>query len=128
MRMFYAQKQNSDGCMGKCKECIKGDVLKYRNSNIDKVRSYDRERGKLPHRKAATARYLKKFRSDNPECVAAHNKVARAIKSGKIIRPGRCQQCNTKGKVVGHHHDYKKPLEVAWLCQPCHKQLHRDTF
>jgi predicted SnoaL-like aldol condensation-catalyzing enzyme len=103
-------------------------MTKNRNENIDRIRQYDRERGKLPHRKAATARYLKKFRSDNPKCVAAHSKVARAIKSGRLVRPVKCDKCSTKGKVIGHHHDYNKPLDVIWLCQPCHKQLHRDTF
>lgn len=126
--MFYAQRHNSDGRMGKCKECTKKDVLKYRRENIEKIRQYEKTRSKLPHRKALAARCLKKFRSDNPKCVAAHNKVAKAVKSGVLIRPERCSSCYTIGKVVGHHHDYKKPLDVAWLCQTCHKQLHKDTF
>ena len=128
LSMFYKHGQMADGHLGKCKECTKSDSTKHRSDNIEQVRQYDKDRSKLPHRKILAAKCLKKFRSDNPLASAAHSKVERAIESGVLIRPDKCTTCKTKGKVVGHHHDYKKPLEVAWLCQPCHKQVHKDTF
>jgi len=126
--MFYVHKQMADGHLNKCKMCAKIDSTKHRNGNIDKIRQYDIDRSKLPHRKILAAKCLRKFRNENPLAVAAHDKVARAIKAGKLIRPNKCSLCKTKGKVLGHHHDYKKPLDVTWLCQPCHKQVHKDTF
>jgi hypothetical protein len=29
---------------------------------------------------------------------------------------------------LAHHEDYDKPLEVVWLCQPCHKQRHKEIL
>jgi ribosomal protein S27AE len=36
-----------------------------------------------------------------------------------------CIRCG-EAKSVAHHEDYDKPLEVMWLCQPCHKQRHKE--
>ena len=58
----------------------------------------------------------------------AHAAVARAIKSGKLWRPLRCNQCLREGKVHGHHTDYSNPLEVIWLCPPCHRLEHPEKW
>jgi len=128
LSMFYKHNQTGDGYLGKCKECTKSDAAKHRLENIDKIRQYDRKRGKLPHRKKLSTRCCKRFKEMNPLSDAAHSKVARALKSGVLKRPDKCSSCEKVGKVVGHHHDYKEPLNVVWLCQPCHKQLHRDLI
>jgi hypothetical protein len=43
-----------------------------------------------------------------------------------LIRPTKC--CEDCGKhlkkLVGHHPDYNKPLDVIWLCYPCHSYRH----
>jgi hypothetical protein len=29
-------------------------------------------------------------------------------------------------KTLAHHESYDEPLTVMWLCQPCHKQRHKE--
>ena len=52
----------------------------------------------------------------------AHLKVY--VKRGKVKKPKRCELCGGRGKLHGHHHDYDKPLDVRWLCPPCHRWAH----
>lgn len=55
----------------------------------------------------------------------AIGKVRQAVLSGKIIKPEKCSQCNdNKGRIEGHHPDYKKPLAIIWLCRFCHRKMH----
>ncbi len=50
--------------------------------------------------------------------------VAKALRSGVLVRPRKCERCSTKCKPVGHHHNYALPLEVEWLCASCHRCRH----
>jgi len=41
---------------------------------------------------------------------------------GKLQRQD-CETCgNTESEM--HHPDYDRPLDVVWLCRPCHVALH----
>lgn len=117
-----------------CKECRKLAVRQYRDKNSEKVKAYDRARGKLPHRKELTVINTRKRRKDPDGYMAAHNAVARALRSGRIERQPCCM-CGTTEKIHAHHDDYMKPLEVMWLCVVHHKSRHsyleyieQDTF
>ena len=46
------------------------------------------------------------------------------VRRGKIIRPDNCERCGIACKPHGHHHDYALPLDVVWLCPPCHRAEH----
>jgi hypothetical protein len=60
--------------------------------------------------------------------------VYRAIREGVlVIKP--CEVCGahptetqsngrTRRGVVAHHDDYNQPLNVRWLCKPCHIRWH----
>jgi hypothetical protein len=39
------------------------------------------------------------------------------------IPPEACFICMATG-VEMHHEDYGKPLDVVWLCRPCHVSYH----
>jgi len=58
--------------------------------------------------------------------------VDTAILRGKLI-PGACARCGCtppprrtrqRRNIQAHHEDYDKPLEVIWLCHPCHVAVH----
>lgn len=42
---------------------------------------------------------------------------------GKLV-PEPCKRCGGDDAEM-HHHDYSQPLEVEWLCRPCHLTEHR---
>ncbi|KXV65707.1 hypothetical protein AD950_03960 [Gluconobacter oxydans] len=59
-----------------------------------------------------------------PEKASAHAAVRQAIKSGLLHKESSCAKCGSHQHIQGHHDDYSKPLEVTWLCAPCHVRLH----
>lgn len=69
----------------------------------------------------------KRWRERNKEKAKAHGMLAYAIKLGRIIKPKNCEHCGEEKKLHGHHHDYSKPLDVIWLCVPCHKEEHAQV-
>jgi hypothetical protein len=121
---FYTHPRMADGHVNKCKECYKNDSTTNRNKNIEKVRAYDRARSKEPERIKASKEIIRAWRAEDSRRVLAHSSVARAIRRGELIRQPCCR-CGSE-KTVAHHEDYEKPLEVVWLCQPCHKQRHKE--
>jgi hypothetical protein len=59
-----------------------------------------------------------------PDRVKARRRVLKALKDGILIR-GPCIVCGDP-KSQGHHDDYRRPLDVKWLCQKHHLALHAD--
>jgi len=121
---FYKHAKMLDGHLNKCKECTKLDVNKHRAENIERIREYDKRRSKLPERKEHNRVVNKAWRSEDIRRQRAHNKVRAAMCNGTLTR-GLCCRCGSE-KSVAHHEDYDKPLDVMWLCQPCHKQRHKE--
>lgn len=59
-----------------------------------------------------------------PAMAKARVYVHRAVKCGLLVRPDRCADCGTVGRVEGHHFlGYAKEhwLDVRWLCRSCHR-------
>lgn len=49
-------------------------------------------------------------------------------KQRKELKVQPCQKCHSVEKIHAHHSDYSKPLDVTWLCQTCHSELHRQLL
>jgi len=60
----------------------------------------------------------------NLEAHRARHAVIRALKKGDLVRPRQCLRCQKEGRLEAHHPDYAKPLDVLWLCPPCHTLVH----
>ena len=65
-----------------------------------------------------------RWTKEHPIEVKAQKLLQKAIRKNEIIRPNICEYCKKQRKVMGHHPDYSKPLEVVWLCYSCHKKVH----
>jgi hypothetical protein len=103
-----------------CKACHK--VRTYRNhaANPDLYKGIqERHRRQQPDK---YINYYRRYRKRHPEEVNARTKVAWALRTGRLVRPGACSACQTASKVEAHHDDYSKPLDIRWLCRSCHKE------
>lgn len=127
---FYKHPGMPGGRVNICKFCARAAAKLRRN---DDVRAKDRERGKTPERRRRVAIYQathpettnrvkRQWRQRNPEKVAAHAAVRRAIQVGTLIKKP-CRVCG-EAKSNAHHADYSKPLNVDWLCSAHHAAEH----
>ncbi len=132
---FYTHPQMADGRLGKCKACCRRDARAHRAANLEKVKEYDRMRGRTQaHKEKVRANahkyahkqteWARKGRAKNPEAYKARTAVGNAIRDGKLIR-GPCEVEGCTRKAQGHHDDYSKPLDVRWLCPDHHGLVHR---
>jgi hypothetical protein len=121
---FYRHPQMADGHLNFCVDCVKARVSGHREQHGERIRAYDRERAKQPHRKAQLRSLMERERQD-PQRRVAHQMTSNAIRGGRLVRPDTCSACGKHCKPEAHHDEYSKPLEVRWLCRSCHCRHHR---
>ena len=73
------------------------------------------------------------YRGGTKADARAHDIVEKAVLRGVLI-PQPCEKCGSydlmadgRRDVQAHHDDYEKPLEVRWLCQKHHHELHKTN-
>lgn len=105
----------------------KWKMLVERNRPKKRIRDmvYARKR-RADHPGLKTKEYAE-WRRTHREAYRAHRIVNSAIKKGTVKRSS-CEVCgeDRKYRVHAHHDDYRKPLQVRWLCVPHHKQQHNN--
>ena len=134
---FYKHPAMADGHLNKCKECAKKDIRENREANLEYYRQYDRERSLDPRRIKANLdrqktekgaeihrRALKKYAEQHPDRAKATRAVRAAVVSGKLSKQP-CVICGSEERIQAHHFDYELPLSVIWVCEHCHKAIHR---
>ena len=93
----------------------------YRETHKDFIKELKKDhKYDINNEKARESR--KKWNENNKEKIKAHKRLETAVCNGSLKRLP-CEVCGDI-KSQAHHPDYSKPLEVIWLCQLHHKQLH----
>lgn len=64
----------------------------------------------------------KRWQNQNPLARWSHMAVQSAINRGILVRQP-CEVCGDE-KTDAHHDDYRKPIDVRWLCRRHHIELH----
>jgi hypothetical protein len=140
---FYRERRAKRGYRSECKARTLACSAAWRTTHPDrKAKSDRRYRQQNPER---VARAIKAWVERNPERRAAHTRhhdeknppkararsaVRTAVRRGKLVKPSDCERCGTpteRHDLHGHHDDYSKPLEVEWLCAPCHAAVHTEA-
>jgi hypothetical protein len=133
---FHKNKAAKDGHCEVCKICAIARTRQWYAENPERVRRWHLENPERlrEHRKTwlkknpeFRSQANKRYRTKHPQKIKAHMVLNYAVTSGKIIRPETCISCGAGGRIEGHHPDYSKPLEVIWVCVPCHKKIHQEA-
>lgn len=118
----------------------------YRKRNAQKISEREKERRRREPervrriaRESAARRHAadpqrfrertRKWAKENPTRRRAQRQLNRAVEVGEVIPPKQCSLCKGvpgRGRdgrrlIQAHHPDYSRPLDVEWLCPPCHK-------
>jgi len=110
---FNKDRTRPSGLMSKCKDCSK---------------LITRAKRKTPQGKIKRVILSRRWKRANKFKEHAHKAVARAIKSGRILKPKECTVCGSPVEIEGHHPDYNFKLQVIWLCKQCHINLHKEKY
>lgn len=119
----------------RCKPCNRARALASRDAKLIEYREKERLRKRRPEnieaQKAYAARQDVRERRNaqsalaskrHPERVRARARARAAIAAGVLHRKP-CEVCGS-GRVVAHHDDYRKALDVRWLCATHHTEWH----
>ena len=120
---FYRHPMMADGHLGKCKVCTKADVTSHRRKNLDRVREYDRQRGR-----SATARdRRRRYGKANPVQVWASRVVKNRQRFKRFRSTATCGECGESENIRLHHDDYMLPFLVRALCATHHRLWHVEN-
>jgi hypothetical protein len=121
-----------------CKECCIAYMRQWNAAHPTERRAHAKH-WRATHR-AERAAWQQNYRRAHPDEAAAsvcrwnekhpganraHLKVQRALKSGELTKSPFCQLCLDGEHVLDahHHNGYEHPLDVIFLCHPCHQGL-----
>ena len=109
---------------GGCIQCKKSDKYKKLNKEYQKLDKYKegqkRYRQSSEGKKSKKKSELKLRNARKSVNFYTHNKH-------KIKVLDNCEQCNSVNHIEAHHHDYNLPLDVTYLCRPCHLEWHKNN-
>jgi hypothetical protein len=103
---------------------IRKEYYKDNPKKLEELRKWDRkyQREKRKNKRELKSKENKDYNRKHKDRVRANSMINNLIKRGEIIRLP-CEICGYD-KTHAHHPNYKKPLEVIWLCSSHHKLEH----
>lgn len=97
-------------------------VKKYASENRKKIKKYQREYRQRTASKVARLKLARKQRLKHAIKFRARNIVNKAVKRG-VIKKQPCLFCKNP-KTEAHHKNYKRPMDIIWVCRLHHEHLH----
>jgi len=118
---FYLR-ADGNGYRSACRSCW-ADYAKQRRSEYpERVREQERRFAQSERRR----RWRENYYRHNSEKIRAQGRVRDAVGRGRLEqRP--CAVCGAE-KSDAHHPDYRRPLEVIWLCRKHHMMVHGSAL
>lgn len=118
---FYQRGAKTPRPASRCKQCDHKRRLDQRHRA--------REDGRLDGVRSVLESN-KRWAKRNPERVHLLSRAGaitrQAIKEGHLTKSAFCESCNSTGIAIeAAHEDYSRPLDVLWLCRPCHRRWDR---
>lgn len=110
---FYKNKSKKNGIASTCKLCATKLLDKHRKTSKFKRNALDRQR---------------EYRRKYPERNRAHQLAQYARKKGWIVTRNTCEDCGEKKRLEMAHIDYSRPLDIRWLCTPCHREFDKKII
>ena len=122
---FSRDNRRTDGRCRRCKSCQAEYYRQWREGRreLDAQRQRDWREANPDKLASQTLR----SRERNPEKHRARNAIKNAVRDGRVLKPSGCEDCRRPfldAELHAHHDDYGRPLDVTWLCRPCHDARH----
>ena len=121
---FNKNSRNPDGLGDRCRECCSIYNRERYAKNRERFKSDAKAYSENNPEKVLETRL--RTCSKNPTSKNAYRVVEAALKCGRLVNPEVCYGCgcgSSEHRIEAHHHDYAKPLDVVWLCTPCHRRM-----
>lgn len=134
---FYRNRSTKDGRDSYCMKCKRDYMLnnkrpvtpemrhKYYLENKERILAQHKEYRETDKERKFAAAAAKRHSRKYPDKIKARSISFVAITNGKLKRPETCSKCPSNKEIQAHHPDYRKPLDVIWLCRICHMEHHR---
>jgi hypothetical protein len=121
---FYRDRTKADGVGAYCKPCRQARNKAWFDAHPGYAATkYAAWKAATPDYAERSREYASRQRVRDRGKVRARQILQKAVDSGRILRQP-CEHCGAT-PTEGHHEDHSKPLEVIWLCRPCHIALHK---
>jgi formylmethanofuran dehydrogenase subunit E len=122
---FHRRSASPDGRQPYCRACNLRERHDWEQANSTRYAATSKRWAKKNRERFVELHQENRRR--HPEKYQARSALTSALRSGKITKPDLCENCGERTEspqLHGHHVDYSKPLDVEWLCEPCHLAAH----